>query len=137
MTATIRIRVDVFNHGAVAVPLANLKLRYWFTDPGGSGDRATCFYALDGCASITTTFMPIAPVRARADRYLEIGFTSSGSLAPGAHTGTISIGIQHVAGGPMYDQTDDHSYGENEVNFVAWPAITVYLGGALAWGNEP
>jgi Cellulose binding domain len=136
-TATMRIRVDVFNNGTTAVSLANMTIRYWFTDPGGSGDKATCYYAQDGCATLTTKFVPIVPARAGADRYVEIGFASAAILAPGGHTGTISIGVQHVAGGPAYDQTNDYSYGENQADFVAWPAVTAYVGGALSWGKEP
>jgi hypothetical protein len=137
MTATVRVRVDVFNTGTQPVALANLIVRYWFTDAGGSGDKATCYYALDGCPAITTKFVPVAPARRGADRYLEIGFASTGALAPGAHTGTISIGVQHVSGGPLYDQTDDYSYGESQPNLVDWPTVTAYVGGALSWGTEP
>jgi hypothetical protein len=137
MTSTVRVRVDVFNAGTKDVPLANVTVRYWFTDAGGSGDKATCYYAQDGCAAIATKFSPVTPPRARADRYLEIGFSGTGNLAPGAHTGSISIGVQHVAGGPLYDQTDDYSYGENEPNAVDWPKVTAYVGTSLSWGVEP
>jgi cellulose 1,4-beta-cellobiosidase len=136
-TATLRIRVDVLNNGTTAVSLANLTLRYWFTDQGGSGDKATCYYAQDGCATLTTKFVPVMPARTGADRYVEIGFASAAILAPGGHTGTISVGVQHVAGGLAYDQTNDYSYGENQADFVAWPAIAAYVGGVLSWGKEP
>jgi endoglucanase len=139
MTATVRIRVDVFNVGTKDVPLADLVVRYWFTDAGGSGDKATCYYAQDGCAAVVSTFASVTPPRKGADRYVDIGFSGTGSerLAPGAHTGTISIGVQHVAGGPLYDQTDDYSYGASAPNLVDWPTITAYIAGGLAWGIEP
>jgi hypothetical protein len=137
MTATVRVRLDVLNTGTKEVSLADVTLRYWFTDAGGSGDKATCYYAQGGCPAIVTKFSSVAPPRARADRYLEIGFSGATRLGPGAHTGTISIGVQHVSGGPLYDQTDDYSYGENEPNLVDWPNVTAYFAGTLSWGVEP
>jgi len=137
MTATVRVRVDVVNTGTKSVALADLIVRYWFTDAGGSGDKATCYYAQDGCAALTTTFAPVAPPRRGADRHLDIGFSGAGTLAPGAHTGTISIGVQHLSGGAPYDQTDDYSYGASQPNLVDWPTVTAYVGGTLSWGVEP
>jgi hypothetical protein len=137
MTSTVRVRVDLFNAGTTNVALADVTVRYWFTDAGGSGDKATCYYAPDGCPTITTMFGTVTPARKGADRYLDIGFSGAGNLAPGAHTGTISIGVQHTSGGPLYNQTDDYSYGENAPNLVDWPAITAYVGKNLSWGVEP
>jgi hypothetical protein len=137
MTSTVRVRVDVFNTGTKIVPLADLVIRYWFTDAGGSGDKATCYYAQDGCAALTTKFGAVTPARRGADRYVDIGFSGAGMLAPGAHTGTISMGVQHLAGGPSYDQTDDYSYGASQPDLVDWPTITAYVDGILSWGVEP
>ena len=75
--------------------------------------------------------------RTHADRYIELSLMSAGTLDPGGHTGTISVGVQHTSGGPLYDQTDDYSYGPNQPAFVDWPKITAYIGGALVWGTEP
>jgi hypothetical protein len=137
MTATVRVRLDVLDVGTKSVALSDITLRYWFTDAGGSGDKATCYSAQNGCPSVITRFVPVAPARPHADRYLEVGFAGPAMLAPGGHTGTISIGVQHVAGGPMYDQTDDYSYDPNQPSFIDWPKVTAYAGGALIWGIEP
>jgi hypothetical protein len=58
-------------------------------------------------------------------------------LDRGGHTGTISIGVQHAAGGALYDQTDDYSYAPSQPTFVDWPKITAYVRGMLVWGTEP
>jgi hypothetical protein len=137
MTATVRIRVDVLNTGTKSVALTDVTVRYWFSDAGGSGDQANCYFAQDGCPSLATKFVPVAPLRPHADRYLEIGFTDGRTLDSGSHTGTISVGVQHASGGPLYDQTDDYSYAPSQPSFVDWPNITAYVGGALVWGTEP
>jgi hypothetical protein len=138
MTSTVRVRIDVVNAGTKTVALTDITVRYWFTDPGGNGDKVTCYYAQDGCSGIVTKFAPVAPARRGADRYLEIGFAASQNLLPGDHTGIISLGVQHAsAGGAQYDQTDDYSYGANQPSLVDWTKITAYVGRTLTWGTEP
>ncbi len=138
MTGTVRVRIDIVNTGTKSVALTDITARYWFTDPGGNGDKVMCYYAQVGCSAIVAKFAPVTPARRGADRYLEIGFAASGNLAPGDHTGTVSLGIQHASvGGAPYDQTDDYSYGANQPSLADWPKITAYVGKTLMWGAEP
>jgi len=138
MTSTVRVRVDVLDAGIQSVRSSDVTVRYWFTDPGGVGDKVTCYFTQGGCSDITTRFVAVEPARRGADRYLEIAFTAATTLAPGDHTGTISLGIQHTSsGGALYDQTDDYSYAPNRPALVDWPNITAYVGKTLVWGVEP
>jgi len=138
MTSTVRVRIDIVNAGTKSVALTDITVRYWFTDPGGNGDKLTCYYAEDGCSAIVTKVATVAPARRGADRYLEIGFTAPRILAPGDHSATISLGVQRASSGaPQYDQTDDYSYGANQPSLVDWPKMTAYVGRSLIWGTEP
>jgi hypothetical protein len=127
---------NVVNRGSVSVPLVELTLRYWLTDPSAS-EMFFCDYAKLGCSSIVGRFgAPPAP-RPRADRYLEIGFTEgAGALAPGGETGEIQARCQKADFSP-YQEADDYSFDPAATVFADAPRVTLYRQGVLVWGTEP
>ena len=89
-TLTISNQIELVNNGSSAIPLANLTVRYWFTEDGTGPLDYVCEYAPVGCANITGTYTAVSPAVTGADHYLQLSFGSgAGSLAPGANTGGI------------------------------------------------
>ena len=75
-------------------------------------------------------------VKAEADYYLEIGFTSgAGSLAAGQ---SIEVQVRFSkTDWTNYTQTGDYSFSSSNSSYVDWNQMTGYIGGSLVWGVEP
>ena len=85
--------VQILNDSDVALDLRAVTLRYWFTVDGASTVISDCYYAVGGCGQLTHRVVVPEPSHAGGDRYLEVGFTA-GSVAPGATSGEIRIGLR-------------------------------------------
>ncbi|MEU9556446.1 cellulose binding domain-containing protein [Streptomyces fumanus] len=128
----------VRNTGAAALPLSEVKLRYYFkADSAGAAYRFGCSWAVKGCANITGTFGTLAHPTATADRYLEIGFTAgAGSLAPGADSGDLQLRFHQSTWQPLR-QSDDYSFGAAQTAYGDWTKVTATRAGTLVWGEAP
>ena len=136
-TSTISNQIKLVNNGTSAIPLANLTIRYWFTEDGSQPLEYACDYAPVGCSNVAGSFATVSPAVTGADHYLQIGFTSgAGSLAPGASTGGLQNRIYQASYATM-TQTDDYSFNAADTSFTASPVITVYDNGTLIYGTEP
>ena len=136
-TSTISNQIELANNGTSAIPLANLTIRYWFTEDGSQPLEYACDYAPVGCSNVAGSFATVSPAVTGADHYLQIGFTSgAGSLAPGASTGGLQNRIYQASYATM-TQTDDYSFNAADTSFTASPVITVYDNGTLIYGTEP
>ncbi|WP_344843099.1 cellulose binding domain-containing protein [Nonomuraea dietziae] len=114
---------QLLNDGASAVPLAQVKIRYYLT--GTETYRFACSWAVVGCSTVTGTF---------GNGYLEVGFTS-GTLAPGGNTRDLQLRF-HRADWQSFDQSDDYSFGV-QTGYADWEKAAVYVNGQLAWGRPP
>lgn len=130
--------LKVRNTGSTSVPLADVKVRYYFKgDSASAAYRFACSWAVKGCANITGTFGTLPNPTATADRYLEIAFTpGAGSLAPGADTGDMQLRF-HRADWQTLRQSDDYSFGAERSTYADWSRVTARLGGVTAWGEAP
>ncbi|MFF5105839.1 cellulose binding domain-containing protein [Streptomyces sp. NPDC000134] len=128
----------VRNTGATALPLVEVKLRYYFkADSAGAAYRFGCSWAVKGCANITGTFGTLAHPTATADRYLEIGFTAgAGTLAPGADTGDLQLRFYQSTWQSLR-QSDDYSFNAAQTAYGDWANVTATRAGTLVWGNAP
>src|SRR5512141_408529 len=82
----IKPHFNIINQSSSAVPLSELKIRYWYTREGTAGQNFWCDYsAISGsCSNVTGTFAQVSPARTGADFYLEVGFNAAaGSIAAG------------------------------------------------------
>ncbi|MFE9663237.1 cellulose binding domain-containing protein [Streptomyces sp. NPDC005955] len=128
----------VRNTGTAAVPLSEVKLRYYFkADSATTAYRFACDWAVKGCSNVTGSFGTLANPTATADRYLEVGFTAgAGSLAAGADTGDLQLRF-HRTDWQQLVQSDDHSFGAGQSAYADWPKVTARVSGTTVWGTEP
>jgi hypothetical protein len=127
----------IFNLSATSIPLAELKLRYWFIRDTPQAEVFSCTYALRGCSNITGTVVLLSGPRIGADAYLEIGFTSgAGNLAANANTGPIQTFI-HKSDWSNFNESNDYSFNVSALTYIDWSRVTLYYNGVLVWGTEP
>lgn len=117
---------QLFNTGTSALPLNQVKIRYYLT--GTENYRFACSWAVVSCSTVTGTFVPTSGGK----QYLEVGFTS-GSLRPGASTQDLQLRF-HRADWQNFNQADDYSFG-TQTSWTDWTKTAVYVGGQLAWGT--
>lgn len=137
-TNQIGAKLNIVNGGAVSVPLADLKVRYWFT---ATADDVTsplvfeCDYAAVGQGNITSSFGAASGMN--ADHYLEVGFLAgAGSIAAGANSGEVQARI-HSSNFQNFIQTNDYSFDPTKTSFQDAITVTLYASGTLIWGTEP
>ena len=125
--------INLVNHGTRAQDLADLSVRYWFSDPSSIEFDFACDYAQIGCGSVQGQVVTAS--RPGANRYLELRF-SAGTLAGGSQTGEIQARFNHKDWSNL-DESDDYSFDPSKTSFVDWYRVTLYRAGVLVWGAEP
>lgn len=125
----------IVNTGSTSVPLAQIRIRYWFTrDTSTQAVSYKCDWAMMGCSNIFGSVTNLATSLPGADTYLEIGFYG-GTLAPNSNTGEIET-TEHKADWSNFNQDNDYSFNP-KTTFFDWTRVTMYRNGALIWGTEP
>ncbi len=135
----VRPHFKVANMSTVAVPLSQLTIRYWYTiDTPVDAESAQCDYAFLGCNNITVSNGALSPTRTGADRYFQVGFTTTaGNLAAtNGNTGEIQVWFHKNSWG-NYAETGDYSYDATKTTYADWNRVTLYQNGTLVWGTEP
>ena len=135
-TQSISPQIKIINNGTTPINLANVKLRYYFTDEGATAQSFWCDWASIGSSFVTGSFADMTGVKTTADCYLEIGFSSSaGSLAAG---GDVILQTRFSKSDwSNYTQSNDYSFNSASTSYTDWTKITVYVSGVLQWGIEP
>jgi len=129
----------VVNTSTTAVPLSSLTMRYWFANERPSDPLVfECDWAQISCSNISAKFVVLATPVGHANTYVEISFKAgAGSVAPGQNSGEIQTRVHHV-NWSLFNTTLTYSFISDE-SFVYkdTQTVTLYQGGALAWGTEP
>jgi hypothetical protein len=129
---------NIVNAGATAVPYSELKIRYWYTADTGSAPAFHCYSATGpgGCTFVNATFVTVSPARTNADRYVEIGFTGTATVAASGQSDLLQTAIDKA---DNFDETNDYSYDPTKMypTFADWTHVTLYRNGTLVWGTEP
>jgi len=130
---------QILNTGTTAVPLSSLTMRYWLTDQAPTDPLVfACDWAQVNCSNITSQFLTLATPAAKANTYLQIGFTAAaGSIAPGQSSGEIQTRIHH-ANYSLFDTSLTYSFiSDPSFVYKDTQTVTLYLNGVLVWGVEP
>jgi len=135
----IKPHFNIVNAGTSAVPLSELKIRYWFTREGTQNQSFWCDWAMitGSCSNVSGTFVQINPARSGADFYLEVTFAAAaGSITAGGQSGEIQTRISK-SDWSNYTETGDYSFDPTRTAFADWNRVTLYRNGVLVWGVEP
>lgn len=139
------LALNIANRRATPINLSEVTIRYWFTaEPASLG--TTAYYCgrienpftsnLD-CANVTRNIGTVSPPLPDADHYLEVGFRSeAGTLAPNQEIHDLQPGMNNNNVGSFNTMNDWSSRGLTASVGNAY-CITAYIGGTLAWGQEP
>jgi hypothetical protein len=128
-TNVISMRLYVENKSSDPLPLANVKLRYWFT----AEVTPTLHNYFNGNA-ITgelQTFVSDGP-----NSHVLFSFSGT-SLAQGADLNASEIQLQIDNNTGMFAQADDFSWQPAYTSRMPHDKITLYLADELIWGCEP
>ncbi|MBE2220398.1 MAG: S8 family serine peptidase [Anaerolineae bacterium] len=119
------------NDSSSAIPLSQLRLRYWFTDEATAVSQAHCDYAAMGCDKITAVLGHNG-----SQHYLDLTFNAAaGQLAAHSISGDIQTRLNHTNWQPHLE-TDDYSFSA-AASFTEWQNVTLYQNNVPIWGIEP
>lgn len=129
--------LEVINTSDKPVDLSDVTLRYYYTADDGSAYASNCVLTTLGCSHVTQKITAASEASPGADHYLEIGFRqATGTLAPGRSTEGIGLQLYRLDHKNL-DQRNDRSFDADDTAYTPSKRVTAYLGGALAWGEEP
>jgi hypothetical protein len=136
----IKPYLQLVNNTAEAIPLSQLKLRYWYTIDSNQPQTFNCDYSSVGCSNLTGAFVQIpdnSPNKTGAsDTYLEIGFKdNTGNLAAG---GQAELYLRFNKNDwSIFNEANDYSFDATKLALAHWNYVTIYRNGVLLWGIEP
>lgn len=129
--------LEVINSSKKPVAMGDVTLRYYFTADGDHPYSFNCVEAAVGCSNVSGTFVAMATPSAKADHYLEIGFTTAaGSLDPGENSKGIRLQIFRQDHKDL-DQANDLSFNPALTTYKPSGLVTAHIRGVLDWGDEP
>jgi hypothetical protein len=135
-TNTVSPWFKLYNTGETPIELEDLKIRYFYTIDGETGQSFWCDWSNIGASNVTGSFVKMPVSMVGADYYLNIGFSSNaGVLYPGEN-----IELQNrfaKIDWSNYIQSDDFSFNSNGKKYSDWNEAAVYYKDSLIWGIEP
>jgi len=139
--ARIEAQIRLLNDSGRDVPLSELTLRYWYTDETTPSAQVFELGAATDESNdrtiradrITSSFARVD--RPKADRYVEVGFTSRAGKVR-AESGVALDFTVRPQGRGRYDESNDYSY-RRAPREADWKRVTLYRHGTLVWGTEP
>jgi Cellulose binding domain len=144
-TAQVDAQYQFSNLTTTPIPLAQLKIRYFFTNEETTGWSTHIYSAqVDGptfrniASGTTLTIVKLAAPLTGADSYVEIAFSDASSLA-NTDTGSVSWELQPLVYDPppAQVQANDYSFNAADTTFTPWDHIAVYQGDTLVYGCVP
>jgi hypothetical protein len=130
----IRPLLQLRNSGPTGIALAELELRYFYTNDGAENEIADCYFAQPGCDKLMIASVPLEPPR--AGHYLSVKFGANAGSVPVAGTHGFELAL-HQSNFTNYDQTSDYSYDPSKSAYSAHDKVCLYRNGTLIWGTEP
>jgi hypothetical protein len=131
----IKPHFNIVNTGTSAVPLNELKIRYWFTREGTQNQSFWCDWAAisGACSNVSGSFVQVSG----SSFYLEVSFAAAaGSIPAGGQSGEVQTRFAK-SDWSNYNESDDYSFDPTKTAFADWTRVTLYRNGVLIWGVEP
>ncbi|GAB3739057.1 cellulose binding domain-containing protein [Spirosoma lituiforme] len=136
-TSQIQTRLELRNTGNVALPVGDLKLRYYFTSDNNQLASIYVDYADIGASSVAARVIKLASPVDGADSYAELSFPGNTTqLNALSSLGGIDFRLVRSDYG-LFDQTNDYSYTSNYGSVGLNNKITTYLNNQLIFGTPP
>jgi len=143
MSAYVEAEINAKNTGSSTIPVAELKLRYYFTDePRVTNQMTNNFSHISTAGSnqtlnVTSVVAGLVPTVTGADTYIEFSFTSDHSLAPGE-----AMDFAWQMDGPdqskdIYNQSNDYSFDASKTAPANWDHLVLFHNGTVVWGALP
>jgi hypothetical protein len=125
----IQMKLSIKNQSADPLPMANVKIRYWFT--------AEAVPELHQYYTGPEAQMPKAAfVDDAADSHVLMTF-GGGSIVMGGDMNASEIQLEITNNLSPFDQSDDFSWAPTSATATPNGKITLYLDDTLIWGCEP
>jgi endoglucanase len=125
----IQMKLYIENKSADALPMANVKIRYWLT-----AEVATTLHQYFTGAQAQ---MPKAVfVNDGTNSHVDMTF-GAGSIVKGGDKNQTEVQLEISSATTDFDQADDFSWQPTSTTSKANDKITLYLSDKLIWGCEP
>lgn len=131
----IRFSLRIENDSPHELAMSELEVRYWLnlSELATPDLRVSADIADAASGSIQADVVQSGTGQ---ERFLRLTFDDrAGSVPSYQMSSEIDVSIENVGGEP-FDQNNDYSYTFSP-DYRPWERITLYRGGALAWGVEP
>ena len=121
------------NDGASAVPLSELRIRYYFTLEGGGTPVFACDYAAIGKEKVSGSFTSLGG----AAYYLEVTFSSAaGSVAANGNSGDVKVRIR-ASNWANQNESNDASYDASHTTYAPHSDVVLLRNGTVVYGSAP
>jgi hypothetical protein len=143
MSPYVEAEINAKNTGSSTIPVAELKLRYYFTDePRVTNQMTNNFSHISTSGSnqtlnVTSVVAGLVPTETGADTYIEFSFTSDHALAPNE-----AMDFAWQMDGPdqskdIYNQSNDYSFDATKTTLTNWDHVVLFHNGTVVWGALP
>ena len=129
MDKTIQMKLYIKNQSADPLPMANVKIRYWFTAEVAT--ELHQYYTGPEAKSPKAVF-----VSAGADSHALLTF-GGGSIVKGGDMNASEIQLEITNNSTAFNQADDFSWNPADITSMPNDKVTLYLDDQLIWGCEP
>lgn len=129
MDGTIQMKLFIQNQSADPLPMANVKIRYWFT-----AEVATELHQYYTGAEAKTPKAVFVNDGANSHALLTFG---GGSVVKGGDINATEIQLEISNNTGKFNQADDFSWQPTSSTSKANDKVTLYLDDTLIWGCEP
>jgi hypothetical protein len=136
--------LKIINPDPTTIPLTEITARYWFTGDGAAtitGEKGYSYNDLgySGYVNISdfVTKTAVDVLRTGADKYFQVGFTSSAGSLRWNDVITLEWAFQGDNWATQFTQSNDYSYDATKTAYADWSKVTLYRNGTLIWGTEP
>jgi hypothetical protein len=143
MSPYVEAEINAKNTGTTTIPVAELKLRYYFTDEPRVTNQVTNNFShistsgANQTLNVTSVVAGLVPTVTGADTYIEFSFTSDHALAPNE-----AMDFAWQMDGPdqskdIYNQSNDYSFDATKTSLTNWDHVVLFHNGTVVWGALP